>query len=80
MSNLALNLVATATRIPDRTAAITGEQTMTYADLDGIYPAGHTARARRHRRRSSGRHDAAEHRGSADRLLRRNVIPPTEEA
>jgi long-chain acyl-CoA synthetase len=31
MSNLALNLVATATRIPDRD--ITGEQTMTYAEL-----------------------------------------------
>ena len=35
MSNLALNLVASAARIPDRTAAITGEQTMTYAELDG---------------------------------------------
>jgi long-chain acyl-CoA synthetase len=34
MSNRALNLVATATRIPDRTAAITGEQTMTYAELE----------------------------------------------
>jgi long-chain acyl-CoA synthetase len=35
MSNLALNLVASAARIPDRTAAITGEQTMTYAELEG---------------------------------------------
>jgi long-chain acyl-CoA synthetase len=35
MSNLALNLVASAARIPGRTAAITGEQTMTYAELDG---------------------------------------------
>jgi long-chain acyl-CoA synthetase len=35
MSNLALNLVASAARIPDRTAAITGEQTMTYAEMDG---------------------------------------------
>jgi long-chain acyl-CoA synthetase len=35
MSNLALNLVASAARIPDRTAAITGEQTLTYAELDG---------------------------------------------
>src|SRR5258705_12859487 len=34
MSNLALNLVASASRIPDRTAAITGEQTMTYAELE----------------------------------------------
>jgi long-chain acyl-CoA synthetase len=34
MSNLALNLVASAARIPDRTAAITSEQTMTYAELD----------------------------------------------
>jgi long-chain acyl-CoA synthetase len=35
MSNLALNLVASAARIPDRTAAITNEQTMTYAQLEG---------------------------------------------
>ena len=35
MSNLALNLVASAARIPDRSAAITDEQTMTYAELDG---------------------------------------------
>ena len=35
MSNLALKLVASAARIPDRIAAITGEQTMTYAELDG---------------------------------------------
>ena len=35
MSNLALNLVASAARNPDRTAAITDEQTMTYAELDG---------------------------------------------
>ena len=35
MSNLALNLVASAARIPDRVAAITGESTMTYAELDG---------------------------------------------
>jgi long-chain acyl-CoA synthetase len=35
MLNLALNLVASAARIPDRTAAITGEQTLTYAELDG---------------------------------------------
>ena len=35
MSNLVLNLVVSAERIPDRTAAITGEQTMTYAELDG---------------------------------------------
>jgi long-chain acyl-CoA synthetase len=34
MSNLALNLVASATRIPDRTAAITDDSTMTYAELD----------------------------------------------
>jgi acyl-CoA synthetase (AMP-forming)/AMP-acid ligase II len=34
MSNLALNLVASAARIPDRTAAITSEQTMTYAELE----------------------------------------------
>jgi long-chain acyl-CoA synthetase len=34
MSNLALNLVASAARIHDRIAAITGEQTMTYAELD----------------------------------------------
>jgi long-chain acyl-CoA synthetase len=35
MSNLALNLVASAARIPDRSAAITSEQAMTYAELDG---------------------------------------------
>jgi long-chain acyl-CoA synthetase len=35
MSNLALNLVASAARTPDRTAVITGEQTMAYAELDG---------------------------------------------
>jgi long-chain acyl-CoA synthetase len=35
MSNLALDLVASAARIPDRTATVTGEQTMTYAELDG---------------------------------------------
>jgi len=34
MSNLALKLVASATRIPDRTATFTGEETMTYAELD----------------------------------------------
>ena len=34
MSNLALNLVASAARIPDRAAAITDEDTMTYAELD----------------------------------------------
>ncbi len=34
MSNLALNLVASVARIPDRTAAITDEHTMTYAELD----------------------------------------------
>ncbi|MDT5116451.1 MAG: long-chain acyl-CoA synthetase, partial [Mycobacterium sp.] len=34
MSNLALNLVASAARIPDRIAAITSDQTMTYAELD----------------------------------------------
>src|SRR5262249_26079680 len=34
MSNLALNLVASARRIPERTAAITDEHTMTYAELD----------------------------------------------
>ena len=34
MSNLALNLVATARRIPDRTAAISDDATMTYAELD----------------------------------------------
>jgi long-chain acyl-CoA synthetase len=34
MSNLALNLVASAARNPDRTAAITDEHTMTYAELD----------------------------------------------
>jgi long-chain acyl-CoA synthetase len=34
MSNLALNLVATSARIPDRAAAITDESTMTYAELD----------------------------------------------
>jgi acyl-CoA synthetase (AMP-forming)/AMP-acid ligase II len=34
MSNLALNLVASAARIPDRTAAITSAQTMTYAELE----------------------------------------------
>ena len=34
MSNLALNLVASAARIPDRTAAITDEHAMTYAELD----------------------------------------------
>jgi long-chain acyl-CoA synthetase len=33
MSNLALNLVGTARRIPDRTAAITDDATMTYAEL-----------------------------------------------
>jgi len=33
MSNLALNLVASAARIPDRTATFTGEETMTYAEL-----------------------------------------------
>jgi long-chain acyl-CoA synthetase len=37
MSNLALNLVASAARIPDRTAAITDEDTMTYGDADGYY-------------------------------------------
>jgi long-chain acyl-CoA synthetase len=34
MSNLALNLVASAARIPERTAAITDERAMTYAELD----------------------------------------------
>ena len=34
MSNLALNLVASSARIPDRIAAITDESTMTYAELD----------------------------------------------
>ena len=34
MSNLALNLVASAARNPDRAAAITDESTMTYAELD----------------------------------------------
>jgi long-chain acyl-CoA synthetase len=34
MSNLALNLAATARRIPDHTATITDEQTMSYAELD----------------------------------------------
>ena len=34
MSNLALNLVASAARIPERTAAITDEDAMTYAELD----------------------------------------------
>ena len=34
MSNLALNLVASASRIPERTAAITDEDAMTYAELD----------------------------------------------
>ena len=34
MSNLALNLVGTAGRIPDRTAAITDDAAMTYAALD----------------------------------------------
>jgi long-chain acyl-CoA synthetase len=34
MSNLALKLVASAARIPDRTATFTGEETMTYAELD----------------------------------------------
>jgi long-chain acyl-CoA synthetase len=35
MSNLALNLVASAARNPERTAAITDERSMTYAELDG---------------------------------------------
>src|SRR4030081_3767071 len=34
MSNLALNLVATARRIPNRTAAISHDAAMTYAELD----------------------------------------------
>jgi long-chain acyl-CoA synthetase len=34
MSNLALNLVASAARIPERTATVTSEQTMSYAELD----------------------------------------------
>src|SRR6202008_4393573 len=34
MSNLALNLVATARRIPQRTAAIAEEGSMSYAELD----------------------------------------------
>jgi long-chain acyl-CoA synthetase len=34
MSNLALNLVASAARIPDRVAAIADEHTMTYAEFD----------------------------------------------
>jgi long-chain acyl-CoA synthetase len=34
MTNLALNLVASAARIPDRDAAITDEHVMTYAELD----------------------------------------------
>ena len=34
MSNLAFNLVASAARIPERTAAITDEDAMTYAELD----------------------------------------------
>jgi long-chain acyl-CoA synthetase len=34
MSNLALDLIATARRIPDRTATIADHATMTYADLD----------------------------------------------
>ncbi len=34
MSNLALNLVGTARRIPDRKAAISDDDTMTYAELD----------------------------------------------
>jgi long-chain acyl-CoA synthetase len=35
MSHLALNLVASKSRIPDRTTARTDVQTMTYAELDG---------------------------------------------
>jgi long-chain acyl-CoA synthetase len=34
MSNLALNLVASAGRIPDRTAAITDDSIMTYGEMD----------------------------------------------
>src|SRR3954453_1532710 len=34
MSNLALNLVGTAQRIPDRESAITEDAAMTYAELD----------------------------------------------
>jgi long-chain acyl-CoA synthetase len=34
-SNLALNLVASGAGIPDRTAAITDERAMSYAELDG---------------------------------------------
>ena len=34
MSNLALNLLGTARRIPDRKAAISDDATMTYAELD----------------------------------------------
>ncbi|HEX4587938.1 MAG TPA: long-chain fatty acid--CoA ligase [Mycobacterium sp.] len=34
MSNLALNLVATAARIPDRAATITDDSAMSYAELD----------------------------------------------
>ena len=34
MSNLALNLVASAARIPERPAAITDEHAMTYAELE----------------------------------------------
>jgi non-ribosomal peptide synthetase component F len=44
MSNLALNLIATATRIPDRTAAIRDEQTMTYAELEDSIPTGPTGK------------------------------------
>jgi non-ribosomal peptide synthetase component E (peptide arylation enzyme) len=34
MCDLALNLVGTARRIPDRKAAISDDATMTYAELD----------------------------------------------
>ena len=42
MSNLALNLVRTARRIPDRTAAISDDATMTYAELDAAASRGST--------------------------------------
>ena len=71
MSNLALNLVASAARIPERTAAITDEHAMTYAELDAASARLATLLEREGTKRGrSGRRDAAEYRRSTDRLLR----------
>ena len=86
MSNLALDLVASAARIPDRIAAITGEHTMTYAESDGA-----SAELDELRPFVKGRVAAYKYprriwfvdalpTGPTGKLLRREVKPPLEEA